>query len=99
VQLGVEPPDSLEAALKSFDDNGRPVFVALPAAGVDAEMLKSLRAALPTVTFFFLAGQEESHKAALTTANVEYVLPPLDDDFEAKFCRAYREKKDFLDRL
>ena len=85
----VVAPDTVEAALRDLSDNGQPVFVALPAAGVDGEVLAGLRAALPTVTFFFLAGRDESQQATLSSANVSYIVPPLDDGFEKEFCAAY----------
>jgi hypothetical protein len=92
--LGVElnvAPEALPAKLKSLDRKGQPVFVRLPAAGVNGEVLKDLRGAFPTVTFFFMAGRDLDHRRSLTTVNVNFIIPELEDNFEESFCELYED--------
>jgi hypothetical protein len=97
-KLNLKPEESLEKELNLFDKMGEPVFVTLRAAGINDRVLAALRCALPTVTFFFLAGREESNQTALSSVNVEYIAPPLDDGFEDMFCNLYAEKRRYLIR-
>lgn len=88
----MEELDALETALR------QPVFVVLPAAGVTRAVLDGLRAAFPTVTFFFLAGADQNTHALLAEVNVKFITPPLYQNFEGHFCSLYKIQRRQLSR-
>jgi hypothetical protein len=101
-QLGNLPTtEALKKELKSIEKLRRePVFVTLPAEGVNSEVMTELRTAFPTVTFFFLAGRKQVNRDSLSLVNVEFIIPELEEDFEEDFCDVYDYiKEDFHKRL
>lgn len=101
-QLGNLPTtEALKKELKSIEKLRRePVFVTLPAEGVNITVMNELRKAFPTVTFFFLAGRKQVNRDSLSLVNVEFIIPELEEDFEEDFCDVYDYiKEDFHKRL
>jgi TIR domain len=97
-KFNLQPEDDLEEELRLLDENDEPVFVTLPAAGVDRDVLGKLRLAFQTVTFFLRDGGA-GDRDSLSTAEVKFIRPPLEANFEVKFCELYDKKKQFLDLM
>jgi hypothetical protein len=97
--LNLEPGEDLALELNRYERNHEPVFVALPAAGINYPVMQGLRQAFPTVTFFFLAGNETSSRVLLNGMNIEYLIPPLSEKFEEVFYDLYMDKKSYLMRF
>lgn len=84
-------PEDLDRKLQLIRDR-YVVLIALPGEGLveDPEVVRALRQAFPTVTFFFLTG----NVPAETIAEIaELIVPQLQEDEEDKFHEA-REKLD-----
>ncbi len=94
----MEPETTLKSELDYYERQPEPIFVALPAAGLNRVVLDELRRAFPTVTFFFLAGGSQSNREVLSTVNVKFIEPPLLDGFEGPFCTMYKEHKEHLNK-
>lgn len=95
-KLNVKAGESVEQELALLDRQSEPVFVSLPANGIGAEELTGLRAAFPTLTFFFRAGSDPLSRAALSKGNVVFIVPPLDEGFEKTFCNLYTEQRKYV---
>jgi hypothetical protein len=90
--------DELDDELQFLREIPEPVFVSLPFGGVDATTLQELRSAFPGVTFFFLSGDEGLDADQLQQAQVELLVPALDLDTEAHFCKQYERALRYLVR-
>ena len=78
---------------------GEPIFVALPAHGVDRVAVAALQQAFPGVTFFLLTGEQAPDAATLQTleqAGIELLRPVLEAGAETAFCDLYKRKKRLL---
>jgi hypothetical protein len=83
-------------ALETSAEEPEPVFVALPAQGLNERSIERLRTAFPTVTFFILAGQDRGDHQVLAKAKVTLLEPPLEPNFEENFCKTYDLTWNFL---
>ncbi len=97
-ELKLGSVDELPATLAEFRTFDEPVFVSLPAAGVDSEAMDRLRNPFAGVTFFLLAGQAVPALECLEEAGVVLLRPPLDPQFESRFEESYETSSRYLIR-
>jgi hypothetical protein len=81
----LEQEDDLQDTLDWYEDViQHPVFVALPAAGLNASILNQLRTAFPTLTFVLMAGSDRDARKAIEAQSIELLEPGLSDQFDEK---------------
>jgi hypothetical protein len=82
----------LNSRLRNLDEiTQEPVVVYLRTRGLSQEWLTHLRGRFPSVTFFLLAGDDQP-----AFANVEWLEPELEANFETRFLDEYEKSKDVL---
>lgn len=86
----------LASKLRAREQMDEPVFVILPGAGLDGEIVNHLRTRFPTVTFIALAGDDENTKKVLLRSGLTTLKPELDLGFEDKFHEQYSLAEEVL---
>ncbi|HEV2840741.1 MAG TPA: toll/interleukin-1 receptor domain-containing protein [Chthoniobacterales bacterium] len=88
--------DELEKELEQYDEDDEPVFVTLPAEGLNRTLIEQVRAIFPSVTLFVLGGIDASKRSLFAAEGVPLLAPALDAEFEKGFCAKYEDCVSFL---
>jgi hypothetical protein len=93
-KLCLSDDDDLQTRLVGQEKIKYPVIVAIPAGGVNKQVLEYLRLKFPSVTFFLLAGQDENVLQAVGGLRIEFLEPLLTSKFnEAEVIANYQNQQ------